>query len=337
MQDIANKAGVSKGTVSYVLNGKQEKARINRETCARVIAIAESLGYRRNAIAQSMKTGKTNVIGFIGGLGGEYVMGIIRGINDCIQDNGYLIKLMGLKHKEDFKKIARQCVEQRLSGVICRALSEDELEILHQELQPHSIPIVLVDNSFSHNWCPRVISDDKMGISLAVKHLTGLGHTRIGHLTAKDNSGFIELRKEGFESSMSEHGLGVSEANICRIENLLETTPEMHKAFDKFFREFEPTAIVCASDPLAMKLIQWAYKRNIKIPDKLSLTGFANLDYTLSSAPALTTIEQPFEKLGKRAAEKLMEVIKGKTEQRDELLPVKLIVRESTLKLMLIH
>lgn len=330
MQDIADLAKVSRGTVSYVLNGKCEKAKISEATKHKVLEAADKLGYRRNAIAQSMKTGKTNVIGFIGGLGGEYVLDIIKGINNHIQNSDYLMKLMVPENGNDFKKVARQCVEQRLAGVICRALGEEELDILHQELEPHNIPIILVDNSFSHSWCPRVISDDEMGIGLAVRHLVELGHTRIGHLTVSDELGFVLLREKGFVSTMSECGLDVSDKNICRVKNLLQTTPELHEALDKFFSEFEPTAIVCASDPLAMKVLQWAYKRDIRIPDKLSVVGFANLHQTFSSSPALTTVEQPFEQMGKRAAEKLIEVIDDKSIQDDELLPVKLVVREST-------
>jgi LacI family transcriptional regulator, galactose operon repressor len=333
MQDIADKAGVSKGTVSYVLNGKQEKARINQETCARVIAIAESLGYRRNAIAQSMKTGKTNVIGLVGGLDGEYVLKIIRGINDVVSKNNYMIKLLPTETTEEVKNASRQCVEQRLAGVICRSLSEKELQILRKELEPNNIPIVLVDSSVTHDWSPRVISDDATGTKMAVEHLAELGHTRIAYLGSRMTSGFAILRKAGFRQGMKECSLTTQEDNICITESNYKKADDFirfNDDFTRFYNKFHPTAIVCASDPLAMKLLQWTYKYNIRVPDDLSIVGFANLNYSAISSPALTTVAQPFNQMGARTAKKIIELINGNCNEMDEFLPVKLIIRGST-------
>lgn len=334
MQDIANKAGVSKGTVSYVLNGKQEKARINQETCAKVIAIAEKMGYRRNAVAQSMKTGKTNMVAFIGGIGDEYVMKIIKGINTELAAKDYLLKMMSIEWGgKDISKVARQCVEQMVSGVICRALSEEHLEMIKQEFQPHNIPVVLVDNSFSHDWCPRVVSDDFTGEIMAVKHLYELGHRRIGHLTTDETKGFTVLRKSGFEQGMKECGLECGKDNFAYIKNLIEVSEDDHKSFQFLLNTFKPTAIVCASDPIAMKFMQWSYRCKLQIPEDISVVGYANLDLTRYASPGLTTIKQPFKEMGVHAARKIIDVITHGKNGEDEYLPVKLICRDSTRKI----
>jgi LacI family transcriptional regulator len=331
MKDIANEVGVSRPTVSLVLNSRNTNVRISDSTRDEVHAAAKRLGYRPNELARSVKTGKTNIVGFIGGTEGGYVMDTISGISQTLQQRGYLLKLFSLSGNDDFPTIARQCIEQMLCGVICRALSESQLQQLHDELSPLNIPVILVDNSFSHDWCARVVSDDVEGVKLAVRHLANLGHKRIGHLTVENTDGFAAMRKTGFIEGMQEGGLTVSEKNVAYVNNFHEITDAFCAALDRFHHKFKPSAIVCSSDPLAMKAELWAFRRGIKIPDDLSITGYADLDYSQVTCPPLTKIAQPFRRMGQRATEKLMEMIeKTKIKQTDELLSVELIIREST-------
>jgi len=330
MQDIADKAGVSKGTVSYVLNGKQEKARINQATCARVIAIAESLGYRRNAIAQSMKTGKTNVIGIIGGLHNDYCMAIIKGINNVVSKNNYMIKLLPTDKIEDVKNAARQCVEQRLAGVICRSLSEEELEIIRSELASNNMPIVLVDNSFSHDWCSRVISDDFEGAKQATEYLLELGHRKIGFVTNDLIHGFSKVRYDGYIKMMTDWKIKVQKDDICCIDHGNKISNTQQNAIKDFLTLKKPTAVFCGSDPIAMKVINVAQSLGINIPQDLSVIGFAGLNYTFFSSPTLTTVKQPFVKMGQKVSEILLSEIKEKSPAKEIKLPVELIIRDST-------
>ena len=329
MQNIADKAGVSKGTVSYVLNGKHKKARINQETCAKVIAIAESLGYRRNAIAQSMKTGKTNVIGFIGGLYSSYCMEIIKGINDVASKNNYMIKLLPAESIEEVKNAARQCVEQRLAGVICRSLSEEGLEILHKELEPHNIPIVLVDSSFSHDWCSRVISDDFEGAKMATEYLLKSGHRKIGFVTNIFSRGFAKMRYDGYSEATAKNGIDLQKDDICILDYKDEISPKQRNIVKDFLQKQKISAVFCASDPLAMKIINVAQSLNIKIPDDLSVIGFAGVKYTAFSSPALTTVKQPFIEMGRESCKILLSEIKIKNKAKEVKLPVRLVIRDS--------
>ena len=337
MQDIATKAGVSKGTVSYVLNGKHKKARINQETCAKVIAIAESLGYRRNAIAQSMKTGKTNVIGFIGGLYSSYCMEIIKGINDAASKDNYLLKLLPTENIEQVRNAARQCVEQRLAGVICRSLTEKELDILRKELEPNNIPIVLVDSSFSHDWCSRVISDDFEGAKMATEYLLKSGHRKIGHVTNSLTKGFAQKRYDGYTKVMADNGLEVQGDEICITSDINKMSNIERNKIKTFIKQQKPTAIFCASDPLAMELINIASELKIRIPDDLSIIGFGDLEYASFATPELTTVKQPFIKMGQKASNILFSEIKEKSIKQEVKLPVKLIIRDSVKKVAIAH
>ena len=149
MQSIADAAGVSRATVSYVLNGRHigSRMKINHVTVSKVEKIAELQGYCRNEIARAVKTGKTNAIGIVGGLSGSYCLEIIKGISDAGAAQGYFIKLFPAELSTDIEQIARQCAGQRLAGVICSSLSEEQLHLLRERLEGKHIPIVLVDNT----------------------------------------------------------------------------------------------------------------------------------------------------------------------------------------------
>jgi LacI family transcriptional regulator, galactose operon repressor len=331
MQDIANKAGFSKGTVSYVLSGKHKKAGINQDTCKKIIGIAEELGYRRNAIAQSMTTGKTNIIGFVGFLDGGYVMDIITGVNSTAAKSNYLIKLLPIKTDDDAKHAARQCVEQRLAGVICRSLSEKKLDILHRELEPLNIPIVLVDSSFPHDWCSRVVSDDFTGAKLATEHLLDLGHRRIGHVTNSLTHGFTKTRYNGYLTAMKASGNMMTAESVCEIADPEYMISDLFRqAATGFINNFKPTAIFCGSDIIAMKLLIIASELGLNIPSDISIVGYAGLNLSVIANPPLTTINQRFDEMGKKAAEILISEMKNKSSKKEVKLPVEMIVRNST-------
>lgn len=330
MQDIAEKAKVSRGTVSYVLNGKAKKAKISKATSEKIFNVAESLGYRRNAIAQSMKTGKTNVIGVVGKLGGSYCMEIIKGINDVLSKNNYMIKLLPSETVEQVKNVTRQCIEQRLAGVICRSLTEKELEILRKELETNNIPIVLVDSSFSHNWCSRIISDDFEGAKKATEYLLKLGHREIGFVTNNLKRGFSQTRFDGYIQTMAKYGIKVDKDTVCIIGPKNRITDTQRNSIKNFLQQQKPSAIFCSSDSLAMKVINIAHSLGIMIPEDLSIIGFAGLDYTFFSSPTLTTVKQPFVKMGQKASEILLSEIKEKSSVKEIKIPVKLIIHDST-------
>ena len=327
---IATEAGVSQPVVSQVLNGLGDTKKISKKTQEKVLLTAKKMNYRRNAIAQSMKTGKTNVIGLIGGWCSSYSMEIIKGINNTVLKNNYLIKLLSAENTEEIKNAARQCVEQRLAGVICRSLTEANLEILRTELVPNNIPIVLVDSSFSHDWCSRVISDDFEGAKLATEYLLKLGHRKIGHITNSLTLGFAKIRYDGYlETMKNTDGFDV-EKNVYKItDDGYEVSNLFREEITNFINRFKPTAVFCGSDPIAMKVTLVASELGLKIPEDLSIIGYAGLEYSAISNPPLTTIAQKFEKMGQKASEILLSEIKKKSPIKEIKLPVELIIRNS--------
>lgn len=330
MRDIAEAAGVSRPTVSYVLNENKTSVRISQATKKHILETAARLGYRRNELAVSMKRGRSNVAGFIGHLKGEYILESISGINDFLQSNGWLVKLFGTSVNEnDFEKIGRQCVEQRLGGVICHTLHKEPLEALHRELDQAGIPMILIGDRISGDTSLRLMSDCISGMEQVVNHLVELGHHRIAHVAHIPHEIAREARLNGFKSGMNKHGLQCSKLNIVYISGSREITDEDYQKFDLLYKDFKPTAITCGTDHIAFKVLNWAYARKIAVPSTLSVTGFAGLTAAYTSAPALTTVIQPFYEIGHQAAECLFKQIDGQP-VKDMTFPVELLIQEST-------
>lgn len=331
MKDIAKEAGLSQPTVSLVLNGHYS---ICAETRHRVLETAERLGYRRNEIARSIKTGKTNVIGIIGGFGGSYSLDIITGIAQACAASGYFMKLLPVNNLENdhdaLGQAARQCVEHRVAGVICRSLKEHALDTLRTELDAMHIPIVLVDSSSHHDWCSRVVSDDFTGIKEGVAYLLQQGHHKIVHVTNSLEREFARSRADGYLTAMRESKLYACEDMICEIDGDLELSHGDKDRISELLKKVKPTAVTCGSDPVAMKVLMLCHEMKIAVPDDISVIGFAGLDYTIFSSPPLTTIKQPFCEMGAKAFELLLRHINGDQKIYDLKLKTSLVIRNST-------
>ncbi len=330
MKDIAMETGVSQPTVSLVINGCSSAVRIGDKTRLRVLEAAERLGYRRNEIARSIKTGKTNVIGVIGSFTGTYSLDIITGIAEACTGKGYFMKLLPLNSPDDLGLAARQCVEHRVAGVICRALRGHTLDKLRTELAAMHIPIVLVDSSLHHDWCSRVVSDDFTGIKEGIAYLLKQGHRKIAHVTSPLHLDYSQIRADGYLAAMREAGLLESGDMICEINDRLEFSDIDKGKVTGFLKKVKPSAVVCGSDPVAMKVLMLCREIKMDVPKDLSVIGFAGLDYTNFSSPPLTTIEQPFHEMGAKAFELLLQHIKGKRKFYDLKLKTCLVIRDST-------
>lgn len=335
-KDIAKEAGVSRPTVSLVLSGRyQRDLKISEAVAERVKAAARKLNYHRNAVACSMRSGKTNVVGFLGDLGevgNSYMMAQIDGMTDALQKNNYLLKLFSLK-ENNFHELCDQCVEQRLAGVICRTTDEELLEYLHIQCSENKIPVVLLGNSIHHDWCPRVVTDAERGMELAVDHLVQTGCQRIGYVNVTKEMGLVIARKKGFLRAMKKHKGKIENAGILDFPFGFTMQKEHYVLLDEFYRESHPDALVCVSDTVAMKVEVWAYSRNIRIPENLAVTGFANLDFAMLAVPPLTTIAQPIKEMGIMAAETVLKMARNDASADDVVLPVELIIRDSTAKI----
>jgi len=339
MRDIARESGLSQPTVSLVLNGRCGSVRICDKTRRHVLDTACRLGYTKNALATALKTGKSKIIGVVCLLGSYHVPGLLGAFLESLQKQGYLMKLFGIvsERDEEFESAVRQFSEQCVDGVVCISLKCRHFAIM-RKLDAAGIPLLCLDFQQEVEGVAVVDSADFEGMHEMTSYLIKCGHRRIGHVSNYDpwnRDAILDgavIRRQGYFAAMHDAGLAVDEHSLCLVSPLSAIDPADIAVLDKFHEEYAPTALACFSDVTALKVLQWAYTRGIKIPDDLSVTGFAGLSESALAAPALTTMAQPFAEMGTYAAESLIGMICGKNFRRRKFSST-LIERDSVKKI----
>jgi LacI family transcriptional regulator len=218
-----------------------------------------------------------------------------------------------------------------VDGAICRSLSEEALEVLRGELETRGIPLVLVDNSFPHEWCPRVVSDDLEGGRLATAHLASLGRERIAFVSFNATAGYSCERREGYRKGLEEARLPFDEALLLELDASEDYDEALDRELWRRLKGSRADAAFCVSDGLALRVLRLCHENGVRVPEELALVGYANLDFAAQAHPPLASVAQPFYEMGVAAFERLLVSMRGKRAKRGGTtrLPVELIVRAS--------
>ncbi|MDD5707265.1 MAG: LacI family DNA-binding transcriptional regulator [Kiritimatiellae bacterium] len=338
MKGLATGLGLSRTTVSLVLNGRTRGTYISDATRQRILEAAEVMGYQPNQIARAVATGRTKVIGVLGHvLEHEFTALMVSGVVRVAQRNGYLVKIQLSDRDASPEPAVRAAVQQRLAGIV--SIHSDEAFLLkaRAELARHSIPLAIVDHTtlnLGKKRAPgiRVVSDDEQGVRDAVAHLAALGHRRIALLSVDGNGTGWRVREKGYRNAMRRFKLRVRDGYLRRLH--LDHS-HCREAASALLRMTErPTALVCVTDMIAMVALRTARMLGLRVPEDLSVIGFADLDMAQFADPPLTSVAQPFEKMGEVVAERLLAAIaqgtSGAAQRKPLLLSTRLVVREST-------
>ena len=332
MKDIAEKAGVSRPTVSAVLNPGQSSIRIGAETRKRILQIAAEMGYLPNENARAVRSGHTRIIGVIGNSNGSFAARIFRGIAWGIQESGYSMKLVIPSEDEGFANAVQRCAEQRVCGIIFFASDQGVTPEVWEMTRRYQIPAVLLSSNESDLCGCRITSDDEDGIEQAVRHLQSLGHSRIGFVSEEIHKHYLYAirRRTGFVQSMAENYDPALDFHLHKAQN---NSPERYCEILDAVRRKDLTAVICGSDYRAARLLQQLHRAGIRVPQEVSVIGFGDLECAPLLTPALTTVAQPFLEMGRRSVSRVLQLIR-EPEQIDNLvLPVQLMIRETTGKI----
>ncbi|MDD5706270.1 MAG: LacI family DNA-binding transcriptional regulator [Kiritimatiellae bacterium] len=338
MKQVAQAAGVSQPAVSVALSGRRQSAYISAATRRRILAVARKMGYQPNALARAMVTGQTKVIGFLGStLSNEYTARMLEGAVRVAQAGGYLMKLLHTDSGASEQNALHIAIQQRLAGVISVHADEAFLAKAHAELARHSIPLAILDHTtlnLGSRRAPgiRVLSDDEAGVGAAVRHLAALGHTRIAFLTAVGPMTAWSTREQGYRSAMDRLGLP---PQWVYLRGPATNPAECRRLKAQIFRTSNrPTALVCVADHVAMVILRLAREAGRQVPKDLSVVGFADLEMAQYTDPPLTTVAQPFDRMGETVTQRLLAAIERKSKAaggtQPILLPTRLVVRGST-------
>ena len=340
MSDIAQRAGVSSSTVSFVLNDRHEQARISDATRQKVLSVAQEMGYRANHGARAMRTGNTRMIGLVGGdLAREQVGAMVSGALEELELHGYTLKLLTSRlddSLEAVQQVFKRGSELRLQGAIAMHLSAQAITAFEAEAKRYKYPLLLLDTRAPGGVLPEVISDDETGVSAAIAHLVGLGHRRIGLISGDVHDVIVPSRRQAFVETLRSHGLSAPENYLQPGDfSLREPSLRAAHALLGLPAHERPTALLCMGDLIALATIQVAGQLNLRVPDDLSVVGFADFALAEFANPPLTTVRQDFGAMGREAARQLL----GRCAQNPadalaqpaacQRVPTQLVVRDS--------
>jgi LacI family transcriptional regulator len=324
IKDVAEQAGVSYATVSRALNGRDE---VSPSTRARIIAIAQEMGYQPNAVARSLVSQKTSTIALIvPDVANSFFADITMAVHTAAEAGGYTTMVCNTSWNPAKEQEKLQImVQQRVEGIILKPTAF----IRPGSLEALGVPLVLfwhaMDDDLSY-----IEVDHALGSRLAIEHLLERGYKRIAYLGGVETSPSNQIRLLAYQKCLQEAGLPVDPKLISygpfRLESGYQRLADLMKL------EKRPDAIFCGSDIIAMGALQYARRNNIQVPGDLGIVGFD--DVACASLPliGLTTIEQPRDQLGEAALDALLTEIKQfpqRARQRVMIKP-KLKIRSTT-------
>ncbi len=328
MKDVARRAGVSIQTVSYVIN---ETGSISAPTRARVLSAIDELNYHPDAIARSMRTRQTRLIGLLVlDITNPVHSRIAHAVESAAHAKDYRVILYNISQDPDRElESLRAAVEGLVDGlIIVNAVARERtLAFLHQE----GVNGVLIDCLASAD-IPSVMVDNFAAAYAATRHLIDLGHRRIAHIAGWEPHTIAQQRLDGYRQALADHGLEY----VCIGAALAESWSWDLKAGYDGMRHIlangeRPTAVFAASDQMAIGAYRAIAEAGLRIPDDISVVGFDNLEIAAYTIPPLTTVNQPFDQMAANAVRLLLKLIKHqRVEKPQQVLPYELVIRGST-------
>lgn len=329
IQDVAVAAGVSAGTVSRVLNGREGDISISAATQEHVLEAVKRLGYRPNSLASALRSERTWILG-----------AIMRDI--AAPFSGFLARtLQRLSHANGMELLIGSTEQDStIMGRQVRVISSDwfdgaflvgnlpNYQDITREWQQYRKPLVAVASGLRLP-IPSVNVNEHLGLELALDHLIELGHHKIAFLGTTTRLSAIE-REQLFEACMREREMPIIPTYVRNSDKTRTSAREATLAL--LALPSPPTAIVCSNDIQAVGALQAATTRGLRVPDDLSIVGYDDIYEAADSLPPLTTIHQPVGELAQQAFSLLMRLIdrsQAVSETRI-LIPPKLVVRAST-------
>ncbi len=338
IKDIARVVGVSPTAVSRALNDYTD---ISEETRVKIKRIARELGYRRNAIARGLVRNKTDTVGlFVLGRGGSgfgdpFAYEVVLGVMDTVSAAGYDLVLYGVGGQAvgAAASYVGKCKERRVDAVILMGIRTDDPQ--YRTLGDLDVPCVLIDVAPPHEGIGFVSSDNVSGTKQAVEHLLSLGHTRIAMLNGHPFATVSAERLEGYKLGLMNAGLPYDADLTFEGDFSQDSGARAAEYYWGLPAERRPTAVVSASDIMAIGLIQGLKARGVRVPDDVSVVGFDDIPSAEHVEPPLTTVRQARYNLGATAARMVIQgVEQGRSYARPAAtgvrLATQLVVRGST-------
>ncbi|MDP2772408.1 MAG: LacI family DNA-binding transcriptional regulator [Nocardioides sp.] len=323
MQQVAAEAGVSVSTVSKVLNGRYG---VSRHTSEAVTEVVNRLGYEASLIARSLRNTRTNVLGVLVADFEPFSTEVLKGAADAIRGTGYELVAYSAGGRVDEQVGWERRYLSRVMGTLV-----DGAVLVTPTVTDvnYDGPVVAVDPHTGRSPLPSITADNLQGARLAVDHLLGLGHRRIGMLTGRPDLVSARLRERGYREALAAAGVPVDEELL--VLGAFEPEQGRIGARELLTLPEPPTAIFAANDLSAIATLEVAAELGIDVPGRLSVVGFDNIPDSALADPPLTTVLQPIRQMGHDAIEMLMSLVSGDDlAETQRTLATTLVQRRST-------
>jgi LacI family transcriptional regulator len=327
IEEIAKLSGVSRSTVSRVLN---DNPNVKSSTRTRVTDMIKRNNYRPNVVARRLASGRTHVIGLViptalsALFTDPFLPGLIQGVASACNARDHSVMLWLAEPEQERRTIHQIANNGLLDGlVIASSLTNDPLQ---QTLIEIGLPFMLVGRYAANSNVSYVDVDNLNSAREAVAHLLRLGRRRVATITGSDSMVVGADRRAGYEAALRERGRAVEAALIVEGDF---TEMGGYMAAQQLLPQM-PDAIFAASDSMAIGALRALRDAGRLVPQDVAVVGFDDMPFAARANPPLTTIRQPIQRTGQVAAETLMEMIEVRSAQpRRIILPTELIIRAS--------
>jgi DNA-binding LacI/PurR family transcriptional regulator len=330
IRDVAEAAGVSTATVSLALAGNTLIAAATR---ARVKSIASALGYRPSALGRGLQGGRAEAVGLViphtGGhvFGHLYFMDLLSGVSEVLEAANKVLVISTTSSESDEEAAYLKILQtQHVGGIILASAALHDANI--ERLKASGHPFVFIGRYPLDPTIPSVSVDDIGGAAAATRHLLGLGHRRIAHISGPLNHLSAIDRKAGYERAFHEAGLATA-ASLCVEGDYSEAAGRVGMARLLALDE-PPTAVFAGSDETAIGAMAVLREAGIEPGRAFPVVGFDDVILARHVTPGLTTIRQPMRQMGRAAGELLMRVMDGDLlAGAGRQFPTELVIRQS--------
>lgn len=324
IRDVAAEAGVSITTVSRALN---ESGRVGRATRERVLNAARRLGYEPNDLARSLHGKATGTIAvLVPDITNPFFPELVKGVQEVATAHQKLLLLC--QTSEDSEIAVQELLHlrrKRVDGVVLvGGLAASE----QLDAALAGLPVVAVDRDTTVDGSRVVRSDHRRGGRLATEHLIELGHERIAHVRGPAHLSVAQDRHDGYREALEEAGLPYDASLVVEGGFLEEGGYDGLRALRRRRRPF--TAVFCGNDLMAIGALRALENVGLAVPDEVSVVGFDDIHLASYLRPGLTTVHQPIQTLGRRAAALLIGSAMNDGQPASEVLDVHIVRRQTT-------
>jgi LacI family transcriptional regulator len=329
IKDVARQAGVSVGTVSNVINRPDM---VSQDTRTRVLEVIDRLGYVRSESARQLRAGRSRIIALLVlDMANPFFVDIASGAERAARDAH-----LGVMLCNSAQSVAEEAeylgmfAEQRVRGVLVTPADTTGRNL--ESFRRHGIPCVFVDRVVSSAEACSVSVDDVAGGRLAVGHLLAEDHQRIAYISGPMQLPQCRDRYTGALAALAASGLPPETLTHIAADRL-DVEAGRNAGARLLGTAQRPTAVFCANDLLALGVLQALYAAGVTVPDEIALVGYDDIEFAAAAAVPLTSVRQPASRMGRAAADLLIEETGDgayQHEHRQIVLQPELVVRGST-------